>query len=110
MIGTKIGHFRITAPLGRGGIATVWRARDEFLHRDVALKVLADDIAQSPKSRQRFVHEARLTAMLNHPGIITIHVSDESHGRAYIAYALIDGQTVTDLAAQRLLPIAEVLR
>lgn len=111
MIGTTVGRYRILASLGRGGIATVWRAHDPILQRDVALKIINDDIAQSAKDRQRFLNEARTTAKLgDHPGIIAVYEQGDSGGHLFIAYSLIDGDTVSGLVGQRLMPIAEAVR
>ena len=110
MIGRTIGRFRVIAPLGQGGMATVWRARDELLGRDVALKILDPHLARSEKVRRRFLHEARSTAVLDHPGIVAIHDAGEIEGLAYIALALVDGATLSEIAARQLMPCAEAVR
>ena len=68
-IGTFIGTFRILAPLGKGGMGEVYRARDTRLHRDVALKILPDVFATDQSRMTRFRHEAEVLAALNHPNI-----------------------------------------
>jgi tetratricopeptide (TPR) repeat protein len=110
LIGRRLGRFRILSRIGQGGLATVWRAHDELLGRDVALKILNDSIAQSPKVRKRFVHEAQAASSLEHPGIVTVFDAGESDGLAFMALTLIEGETVSDLAARRLVPIDEAVR
>ncbi len=110
MIGRRLGRFRVDAELGHGGMATVWRAHDELLNRPVALKILDPKLAGSSKIRRRFIHEARAVAHLNHPGIVAVFDAGEVEGVAYIALSLVDGDTVSDLAARRLLPVAEAIR
>src|SRR5262249_2564134 len=110
MIGRKLGRFVIRERLGHGGMATVWRAHDELLDRSVALKGLAEKLSSSPKVVRRFVHEARTSAHLNHPGIVAVYDAGEADGTAYIALALVDGQTLTDRVAGRLLSIPEAVR
>jgi serine/threonine-protein kinase len=101
--GQGFGAFEIVSRLGAGGMGEVWRARDERLERDVALKVLpaaavADDIA-----RARLVREARMASKLNHPNVCTIYEVGEAEGQAYIAMELVAGQALSDrLAAGRL--------
>ncbi len=73
MIGTSLAHYRITASLGKGGMGEVWRATDEKLGRDVALKVLPDEFAKDPDRMARFEREARVLASLNHPNIATLY-------------------------------------
>ena len=72
MIGTTLAHYRITAALGAGGMGEVWRATDEKLGREVALKVLPADFAADPDRLARFEREAKVLASLNHPNIATL--------------------------------------
>ena len=73
MIGTTLAHYRITAALGAGGMGEVWRATDEKLGREVALKVLPEEFAQDPERMARFEREAKVLASLNHPNIATLY-------------------------------------
>ncbi len=73
--GTRLAHYEIAGLIGAGGMGHVYRARDSKLQRDVALKLLPDDMAADQERRQRFEREARAVAALNHPGIVTIHSS-----------------------------------
>jgi len=73
MIGTTLAHYRITAALGAGGMGEVWRATDEKLGREVALKVLPEEFAKDPNRMARFEREAKVLASLNHPNIATLY-------------------------------------
>jgi serine/threonine protein kinase len=70
--GSYLGHYRVTAPLGRGGMGVVYRAKDTKLGREVALKVLAPTIAIGDRARRWLLREARHAAVLNHPNICTV--------------------------------------
>jgi len=68
-VGDKLGHYEVLSLLGQGGMGEVYRARDARLGREVALKILATEVANDPTRRQRFELEARAVAALNHPNI-----------------------------------------
>jgi serine/threonine protein kinase len=92
MEGRHLGSYRIASLLGAGGMGEVYRAFDERLQRDVALKVLPAANAQDEAARARLLREARAAAALNHPHICTIHDVGEHDGQAFIAMELIDGE------------------
>jgi len=71
--GDHVGHYRITQPIGAGGMGEVYLAHDLELERDVALKILAADVAADQQRMQRFIQEAKSASALNHPNIITIY-------------------------------------
>jgi serine/threonine protein kinase len=71
--GTKLGPYEITAPLGAGGMGEVYRARDNRLGREVAIKVLPPGFSQDGDRLRRFEQEARAAGILNHPNILSIH-------------------------------------
>jgi serine/threonine-protein kinase len=113
LLGTQLGHYRIVARLGQGGMGVVYRAEDETLRRTVALKVLPDTGANDER-RQRFLREARSAAAISDPNVGTVYYVGEERGRVYIAMELIEGDnlrarldrgrldltTAKDLAAQ----------
>ena len=75
--GSKLGPYEILAPIGKGGMGEVYRARDTKLRRDVALKVLSDVFAHDPERMARFAREAQVLASLNHPNIAQIYGVEE---------------------------------
>src|SRR5271169_6448289 len=93
--GTKLGPYEILAPLGAGGMGEVYRARDARLKRDVALKVLPEDLARDPGRRQRFEQEARAVAALNHPNIVAVY----DVGENYFVAELVDGESLRAIGA-----------
>jgi non-specific serine/threonine protein kinase len=95
-IGQKLSQYRVVDRLGAGGMGEVYRAHDERLDRDVAIKVLPEDFGDDLERRQRFEREARATAALNHPNIVAIHELGEHHGRLFIVTELLDGRTVRE--------------
>jgi len=109
--GTRLGPYEILAPLGSGGMGEVYRAKDDRLGREVAIKVLAGELAADSDRLRRFEKEARSASALNHPNIVTIHDIGSFKGVSYIAMEKVDGQTLRELvngplALKRLLPIA----
>ena len=96
MTGTTLGHYRILAPLGAGGMGEVYLAEDQKLGRHVALKVLPHALAADPERRSRFEREARAVAALNHPNIVTIHSVDEQDGVLFLTMELVEGKTLRD--------------
>src|SRR5512137_914592 len=71
--GARLGRYEVVAPLGAGGMGEVYRARDERLDRDVAVKVVPEEVAADPERLARFEREARALAHIEHPNILTIH-------------------------------------
>jgi serine/threonine-protein kinase len=78
MIGKTLGHYQITGQLGKGGMGEVFRAKDQKLGRDVAIKVLPEEFAKDPERVARFQREAKLLVSLNHPNIAAIYGPEES--------------------------------
>jgi serine/threonine protein kinase/tetratricopeptide (TPR) repeat protein len=95
--GTRLGTYEILTPLGIGGMGEVYRARDEKLGRDVAIKVLPAELAQDPARRKRFETEAQAASALNHPNIITIHDIGQEGPCLYILMELVSGKTLRSL-------------
>ncbi len=94
LIGTVLGNYRILEALGQGGMARVYRAYQENLGRDVAIKVLPPWYATDRSFVERFNLEARLVARLSHPNIVTVHDASEQNGHLYIVMQFIDGGTL----------------
>ncbi|HEY6929440.1 MAG TPA: protein kinase, partial [Thermoanaerobaculia bacterium] len=108
-IGTRLGPYEVVASLGAGGMGEVYRARDTRLGREVALKVLAGEIAVDSSRRARFEKEAQAASALAHPNIISVYDVGESEGTVWIAMELVDGRTVRDLLAAGALPVRRTL-
>jgi eukaryotic-like serine/threonine-protein kinase len=105
LIGQSIAHYRIVARLGAGGMGEVYRARDERLKRDVALKLLLPDSAGSASAAQKLLREAQSASALNDPHICTIHEVGEAAGRHFIVMELVEGAPLNSLIpAQGLRP------
>src|SRR5262245_15765060 len=90
--GTQIGPYEIVSRLGAGGMGEVYRARDERLGRDVAIKVLPADFAKDEDRLRRFEQEARATSALNHPNILTVHDIGTHEGTPFIVAELLEGE------------------
>jgi eukaryotic-like serine/threonine-protein kinase len=110
MIGQVLGHYRIEAKLGEGGMGVVYRALDTHLDRPVAIKILRADAVTSPERKRRFLQEAKAASALNHPNIIHIYDISSSDGTDYIAMEFVDGKTLDQLIGKRGLPLKETLR
>ena len=109
MIGKTFAHYEVLASLGAGGMGEVYRARDTKLKRDVAIKVLPDDLAQDPERLARLEREAHLLASLNHPNIATIFSLEEVEGTRFLVLELIEGESLQQRLARGPLPIEEAL-
>jgi len=91
------GRYRILRRLGQGGMARVFLAQDESLHRPVAIKVLADRHSQDPHFIERFQREARSAARLNHPNIVQVYDHAQVGGVSYIVQEYVEGETLKEL-------------
>jgi serine/threonine-protein kinase len=92
------GRYRLDRPLGHGGMATVYLAQDEELHRPVAIKLLAENLAGDTAFRERFLREARLAARLSHPNVVSVYDAGEAEdGRPYIVMEYVPGRTFGEL-------------
>jgi len=87
-------RYDVEGEVGRGGMAVVYRARDVRLRRLVALKILPPDLAFREGVRARFLREAETAAQLSHPNIVPIYAADETQGLAWLAMALVEGETL----------------
>lgn len=104
----KVAHFTILGLLGRGGMGAVYRAHDDGLRRDVALKLLPVTEADVPDRRKRLLREARSAAALVHPNLAVIYQVGEDSGRVFIAMELVEGITLRKHLQGRSLPVADV--
>jgi len=107
--GTKIGPYDVIGMLGAGGMGEVYRARDSRLKREVALKVLPEELANDPERMARFEREAQLLASLNHPNIASIYGLEESSEIRAFVMELVEGPTLAERIARRPLPLREAL-
>ena len=110
MIGQQLAHFRLVEKIGEGGMGVVYKAHDEKLDRDIAIKVLPAENLGDPASRSRLLREARTASKLNHPNICTIHEVGEAEGQAFIAMELVEGKPMSALVTGGPLPGDQVLR
>lgn len=108
MLGTTIGHYRIVEQIGAGGMGVVYRAHDERLDRDVALKVLSSGALANSPDRKRFRHEALALSKLNHPNIAVVHDFDSHGDLDVLVMEYVPGSTLSHQPAP--LPEREVLR
>ncbi len=103
--GTRLGPYEILAPLGAGGMGEVYRARDERLKRDVAIKVLPASFSADPDRLRRFEHEAQAAGVLNHPNITVVYDIGSHEGAPYVVQELLEGETLrAELASGHLPP------
>ena len=110
MEGRQLGSYRIASRLGSGGMGEVYRAYDEKLRRDVAIKVLRPSEADDDVVRGLLLREARAAAAVNHPNICTIHEVGEHDGQAFLAMELIEGEPLHRLIPSGAwLPVARML-
>lgn len=110
LTGRQFGSYRITAPLGEGGMAAVYKAYQPSVDRDVAIKVLPQHFAKDQQFVQRFEREAKVLAKLQHPNILPVHDYGQSDGYTYIVMPLIEGGDLSDLMHSKKLPLADIGR
>ena len=106
----QIGRYMIEGPLGRGGMASVFKAHDPGIGRDVAIKFLHASYCADEEYRARFLQEARAAGGLSHPNIVVVHDVGEIEGRPYMAMELLDGEPLSDsMAKGKILSVRETV-
>jgi hypothetical protein len=108
--GDRLGRYELVAPIGRGGMGEVWKARDVSLDRDVAIKTLPAEVASDADRLARFDREARLLASLNHPNIAVIHGLEEAEGSRFLVLELVPGGTLATRLERGAVPVEETLK
>src|SRR5262249_26491669 len=109
MIGKTVGHYRITAKLGAGGMGKVFLAEDTRLERKAAIKFLPAEMAARLELRQRFLNEARAASALNHPHVCVVYdVGETEDGLPFIAMEFVEGQSLDVLVRQGPLAISRI--
>ena len=107
--GDRLGPYEIVAKLGEGGMGEVYRARDEKLGRDVAIKVLPADVAADTQRLGRFKREAQVLASLNHPNIAAIYGLDEADHKPFLVLELVEGEDLAERLKRGPVPADEAL-
>ncbi len=105
LTGRSLLHYRIGQKIGQGGMGVVYRACDERLHREVAIKMLPDSFASDPERKARFEREARLLATLNTPGIAAIYGLEQAEGWLFLVLELVEGITLAERLRKGPLPV-----
>ena len=100
MIGKRLSHYRIAEQIGRGGMGVVYRAHDEQLDRDVAIKVLPHGSLSDEAARKRFRTEALSLARLNHPNVVVVYDVGTIHDQVFVAMELVPGPTLAEWIAK----------
>ena len=108
-IGSRLGHYDVTALIGEGGMGQVYQATDTKLKRQVALKILPEAFSADPERLARFQREAEVLASLNHPNIAQIHGLEEADGVRALVLELVEGPTLADRIKQGPIPLDEAL-
>ncbi len=107
--GTRLGPYEITDRVGAGGMGEVYRAHDPRLGRDVAIKVLPQDLTRDPDRLRRFEIEARAAAALNHPNILAVYDIGEDDETPFVVSELLEGQTLRRALLEGPVPLRRVL-
>ena len=102
--GTQLGPYQIVAPIGAGGMGEVYRAKDTRLDREVAVKVLSEQLAKDSDALRRFEREAKAVAALSHPNVLVIYDVGHESGRSFIVTELLQGETLRDRLQRSPLP------
>jgi eukaryotic-like serine/threonine-protein kinase len=104
LIGSRLGPYEIVGTVGAGGMGEVYRARDERLGREVAIKTLPADFSADPNRLRRFTQEAKAAGALNHPNVLTVHDVGEHEGALFLVSELLEGETLRERLETGALP------
>src|SRR5262245_28839577 len=107
--GTRLGRYEILSAIGAGGMGEVYRARDGQLQRDIAIKVLPENVALDAEQRARFEREAQAVAALSHPNVLSIFDTGVHDGRIYVVTELLEGQTLREKLSHGPLPVRKAI-
>ena len=108
--GTRLGNYQVLSELGSGGMGEVYKAKDLKLGREIAIKVLPEEMSADPSRLRRFEQEARAASALNHPNIVTIYEIGEHEGTPFIAMEYVKGRTLREILADGPLPNDKLIR
>ena len=108
--GRTLLHYRFGELLGAGGMGEVYRATDLRLRREIAIKVLPEEMSRQPRRLKRFQREAEILAGLKHPNIVTLFAVEEFEALRFLSLELIDGETLAERLPEAGLEVVEVLR
>ncbi len=107
--GSTLGHYEILSSLGAGGMGEVYRAKDTKLGREVAIKLLLEEVSADPDRLARFEREARVLASLNHNNIATLHGFEKEGDTSYLVMELVEGETLADRIKRGAIRVDEAL-
>jgi serine/threonine protein kinase len=107
--GSKLGRYEILSSLGAGGMGEVYRARDTKLGREVAIKLLLDDVSADPERLARFEREARVLASLNHNNIATLYGFEKDGDTSFLVMEVVEGETLADRIARGPIAVHDAL-
>jgi len=108
--GSRLGPYEVLAPLGKGGMGEVYKAKDTRLERTVAIKVLPQHLSSSPEVRQRFEREAKTISQLSHPHICALYDVGNQDGSEYLVMEYLEGETLAERLLKGPLPTEQTLR
>ncbi|MBI2215284.1 MAG: serine/threonine-protein kinase [Acidobacteria bacterium] len=107
--GSSLAHYEVLAPLGKGGMGEVFRAKDSKLGREVAIKVLPEEFTKDAERLARFEREARVLASLDHPHVAAIHGFEDVGGVRFLVMQLAPGEDLSDRLSRGPIPVAEAI-
>src|SRR5215510_10374680 len=107
--GTRLGRYEIRSKIGEGGMGEVYRARDNKINRDVAIKILPPEFSENPERLNRFEQEAQAAGALNHPNILAVYDVDKHENGPFVVSELLEGETLRARIVRASLPQRKAL-